>query len=116
MRLDQDRLSDILEAIDAINRYASKGKEEFEQNELVQIWCLKHLEIIGEAAARLTEATRAQNPTIPWRQIVGMRNILIHGYFEVNWNQVWNVVANELEPLHLSCQAKLDGPALPSFA
>ena len=59
----------------------------------MQIWCLKHLEIIGEAAARLTEATRAQNPTIPWRQIVGMRNILIHGYFDVNWNQVWNVVS-----------------------
>ncbi len=100
MRFDQDRLYDILETIEAINRYALKGKAEFDRNELVQVWCLKHLEIIGEAVAKLSEKIRTQNPNIPWCQIIGMRNVPIHGYFDVNWNQVWNVVANELDPLH----------------
>jgi uncharacterized protein with HEPN domain len=108
MRLDQDRLYDILEAIEAINRYALKGKAEFDRNELVQVWCLKHLEIIGEAAAKLSEKIRIQNSNIPWRQIIGMRNVLIHGYFDVNWNQVWNVVANELDPLHREVKELLE--------
>lgn len=99
MRLDQERLHDILEAIVAIRRYAHK-KEEFDQNELIQVWCLRHLEIIGEAAVKLSVETRDKMPTIPWRQLVGMRNILIHGYFDVNWNQVWNVVANDLDALY----------------
>jgi uncharacterized protein with HEPN domain len=100
MRLDQERLHDILEAIAAINRYAIQGKAEFDHNELIQVWCLRHLEIIGEAAVRLSEETRNKMPNIPWRQLIGMRNILIHGYFDVNWNQVWNVVANDLDILH----------------
>jgi uncharacterized protein with HEPN domain len=99
MRLDQERLYDILEAIEAINRYTIQGKEEFDQNELIQVWCLRHLEIIGEAAVKLSEETRNKIPDVPWRQMIGMRNILIHGYFNVNWNQVWHVVANDLEPL-----------------
>lgn len=100
MRLDQERLHDILEAITAINRYAIQGKTEFDHNELIQVWCLRHLEIIGEATVRLSEKTRNEMPNIPWRQLIGMRNILIHGYFDVNWNQVWNVVANDLDILH----------------
>jgi uncharacterized protein with HEPN domain len=63
------------------------------------VWFLRHLEIIGEAASRLSEPTRFKNPSIPWRGIVGMRNILIHHYFAVDWNEVWNVVNRELSPL-----------------
>jgi len=59
MRLAQEWLHDILEAIEAINRYAAQGKAEFDRNELIQVWCIRHLEIIGEAAAKLSEATRA---------------------------------------------------------
>jgi uncharacterized protein with HEPN domain len=57
------------------------------------------LKIIGEAVVKLPEEIRNKAPDIPWRQIIGMRNILIHGYFDVNWDQVWHVVANDLEPL-----------------
>ena len=53
------------------------------------MWCLRHLEIIGEAASRLSEEFRLQHRGIPWREIIGMRNVLIHGYFDVDWQQVW---------------------------
>jgi uncharacterized protein with HEPN domain len=110
MRLDQQRLYDIIEAITAVHRYSVQGKETFDQNELIQVWCLRHLEIIGEAAAKLSEETRNQLPNIPWRQLIGMRNILIHGYFDVNWNQVWNVVVHDLKPLQDTIEKFLSEP------
>ena len=78
MRLDRDRLEDVLEAIEALERYLTASWEEFECNELVRVWCLRHIEIIGEASAKLTQETREQSPQVPWKQIVGMRNSLIH--------------------------------------
>jgi uncharacterized protein with HEPN domain len=54
MRLDRERLLDIIEAIEAIERYLPRNKQEFDANELVRVWCLRHIEIIGEAAARPT--------------------------------------------------------------
>jgi len=109
VRLDEQRLHDILEAIEAINRYAILGKEEFERNELIQVWCIRHLEIIGESATKLSEEIRNKTLHLPWRQMIGMRNILIHGYFDVNTNQVWNVVANELEKLRVEILKLLNG-------
>jgi uncharacterized protein with HEPN domain len=99
MRLDHERLLDILEAIEAIERYRPTTREEFDRNELVRVWCLRHLEIIGEAAATLSQETRDKTPAIPWRQIIGMRNVLIHAYFDVDWNAIWNVVKSDLPPL-----------------
>ena len=99
MRLDEDRLLDILEAIEAIERYTVDGKGEFDRNELVRVWCLRHIEIVGEAAARISPEAQAKAADIPWKQIVGMRNTLVHAYFDVDWNEVWNVVAKDLQPL-----------------
>ena len=55
MRKDMDRLHDMMEAIDAIERYTQNGREAFDNDELVRVWCLRHLEVIGEASARLSE-------------------------------------------------------------
>ena len=99
MRLDEDRLLDILEAIKAIERYTADGKGEFDRNELVRVWCLRHIEIVGEAAAKITPEAQAKAPDIPWKKIVGMRNTLVHAYFDVDWNEVWSVVAKDLQPL-----------------
>ncbi|HUG91359.1 MAG TPA: HepT-like ribonuclease domain-containing protein [Planctomycetaceae bacterium] len=57
------------------------------------------LEVIGEAAARVTEPTRNQCPQIPWPQIVGLRNRLIHGYDLVDFDVLWRIVQNDLPPL-----------------
>ena len=60
---------------------------------------MRHLEIIGEAAANISETGRNLAMTIPWKQIVGMRNILIHAYFDVDWDTVWNVINHNLPSL-----------------
>ncbi len=89
MRNDLDRLKDILEAIDAIEKYTLAGRDRFDQDELVQSWCLRHIEIIGEAASRLSDDLRTKYPIAPWRNIIAMRNALIHGYFDIDWDIVW---------------------------
>ncbi len=99
MRLDRERLLDILDAIASIERHQPAQREAFDQNELVRVWCLRHLEIIGEAATNLSPETRTLAPEIPWQQVIGMRNALIHAYFAVDWNAVWNVLQRDLAPL-----------------
>lgn len=99
MRHPRERLLDILEAIDHIVRYAQRGREAFENNELIQIWCVRHLQIIGEAARNLPDDVRALAPGIPWSSIVGMRHILVHGYFDVDVDLVWDVVEHKIPAL-----------------
>ena len=107
MRLDPERLLDILEAIEAIERHQPKDRANFDADELVRVWCLRHIEIIGEAAANISDETRALAPGIPWKQVVGMRNTLVHAYFGVDWNEVWKVVERDLDPLKASVQELL---------
>ena len=60
---------------------------------------IRALEVIGEAAGRVSPAFRATQPAIPWRDITGMRHRLIHGYDDVRFDLVWRVVAEDLDPL-----------------
>lgn len=108
MRKDLDRLQDILEAIEAVQRYGAEGQGRFDSDELVRVWCLRHVEIIGEAVARLTDELKARHPIQPWRDIVAMRNLLIHGYFDIDWHAVWLVVERDLPPLRKAVEAILD--------
>jgi len=63
------------------------------------VWIVRHLQIIGEAANRVTEETRARFSEIPWGKMIGMRHILVHGYFEIDTEIVWTVVEKDLTPL-----------------
>ena len=102
MRDPAERVRDMLEAISHIERYAACGKAALEQDELLQVWFLHHLQILGEAARSLPETVKTLAPSIPWSQIIGMRNVLVHGYFEVDVEIVWNAVSRdvlELRPL-----------------
>jgi len=99
MRDPRERLRDILDAIDAIERYRDRDKVEFERNELLQVWFLHQLQIIGEAARALPEETRALAPDIPWLKIIGMRNILVHGYFGIDTDVVWDTVTQDIPVL-----------------
>ena len=101
MRDDREKLCDILEAIERIERYAIQGRQSFEQDELIQTWFIRHLEMIGEASRALSSATREHHPDVPWTQMIGMRNILTHNYFEIDLDVVWSVVEHnwpELKP------------------
>ena len=96
MRDDKECLLDIKEAIERINKYAVQGREDFEKNELIQNWIIHHLQIIGEAASRLSEDYRKRYHDIPWSKIIGMRNILVHRYFGIDTKIVWAVVEQDL--------------------
>lgn len=102
MRSDREKLLDILEAIERIERYAVQGRSAFEQNELIQTWFTQNLQVIGEAARVLTSEIRSQHPEIPWTKIIGMRNVLAHNYFEIDFDIVWIVVEQELPSLKQS--------------
>ncbi len=99
MRREVERLGDILDAIAAIERYASRGKEAFEEDELIKVWIVYHLQVIGEAVNALPAGTLARYPDISWRNIVDFRNLVVHEYFRVSLNIVWEIVIKELEPL-----------------
>ncbi len=99
MRSDRERLVDILEAIEKIERYAPCGKQAFESDEMFQIWIVRHLQIIGEAASRITSETQIAYPAVPWKKMIGMRHVLVHGYFEIDLDIVWSVIEKDLQPL-----------------
>jgi uncharacterized protein with HEPN domain len=107
MRDDREKLQDILEAIERIERYAVQGRQAFEQNELIQTWFTQNLQVIGEASRSLSSAIRDQHPAIPWTKMIGMRNILTHNYFEIDFDIVWIVVEQELPSLKQSIEAIL---------
>jgi len=107
MRDPKERLRDILEAITAIDRYRDRGRSAFEQDELLQVWFLRHLQIIGEAARRLPEEIRHLAPDIPWHKIIGMRNILVHGYFAIHLDVVWDAVQRDVPLLKPAVEALL---------
>jgi uncharacterized protein with HEPN domain len=99
MRDDSERLRDILEAIARIEKYASQGRNAVEPNELLQVWIVHHLQIIGEAVRSLSSATRTSYSQIPWSQIIAMRNILVHEYFGLDFDEVWATVERDLPEL-----------------
>lgn len=99
MRNPREHLKDILEAIAAIERYAGRGRKAFLGDELIQVWVFHHLQIIGEAAAQLGREFHARHADVPWPQIVAMRNVLVHEYFGVDLDRVWQTVEHDLPAL-----------------
>jgi uncharacterized protein with HEPN domain len=77
----------------------SRRKEAFVSDARTQDAVIRNLEVIGEAVKSLSRETKERRPEIPWSMIGGMRDHLIHGYFNVDLSLVWDVVARELEPL-----------------
>ncbi|MBI5480047.1 MAG: DUF86 domain-containing protein [Deltaproteobacteria bacterium] len=109
MRDDRQRLLDVLEAIERIERYTAQGREALERDELVQTWVVHHLQIIGEAAGKLTPELRAAHPEVPWAQIVGTRNVLVHHYFGIDVELVWSTVERDLPALKQAVTRVLAG-------
>lgn len=110
MRDPEERLRDILEAIANIERYALRGREAFENDELIQNWFVRHLQIIGEAARALPQETRDRAPDVPWSKIVGMRHIVVHDYFAVDTEIVWDVIERDLPDLRRKVEGILREP------
>jgi uncharacterized protein with HEPN domain len=100
-RDDTAYLLDILIAANkAIGYLDELSWNEFETSELHQDAAMRALEIIGEAANRVSDSTKAAHPEIPWNQVIGMRNRLVHEYFRINLAAVWDTVSRDLpEPV-----------------
>ena len=99
MKDDRLYLEHIREAILKIASYSDGGWKAFSANPMAQDAVLRNFEIIGEAAKRLSDASKSRRPDIPWREIAGFRDVLIHNYMGVNLLRVWNVIEKNLPQL-----------------
>ena len=108
MRGDRERLLDIRDAIGRIRSRMPADYEAFAEDELVQVWALYHLQIIGEAVRALSEPLKEKHAEVPWRKIVGMRNVLIHTYFQTEIELVWAVLEQDLSSLDETVKAMLE--------
>jgi uncharacterized protein with HEPN domain len=110
MRDNLERLRHITEAIDRIEKYTASGPESFWANELIQGWVVQHLQVIGEAARATTPEFREQNPEIPWKDIIGMRHVIVHDYFGIDLDIVWRAVTDNLPNLKRQIATILNQP------
>ncbi|RQW80593.1 MAG: DUF86 domain-containing protein [Methanothrix sp.] len=99
MRDDKERLLDILEAIEKIEKYSSIGHEAFVEDERTQVWIIHHLQVVGEASNHLSDDLTERHNDIPWADIVGLRNILVHQYFGIDLKQVWETAELDMPVL-----------------
>jgi len=100
MQRDNTLLLDILNAAKTARKFSIKlTKKEFFENTLVQSGVLHQIIIIGEAVKHLSVEFRKNHPKIPWKFIAGMRDQVVHGYFDVDLDQVWHTLEKDLPEL-----------------
>jgi uncharacterized protein with HEPN domain len=100
MRPDEILLVDMLQAArEAVGFLGGIDFADFERDRLRQLAVIKSIEIIGEAAGRISDEFQHSHADIPWRDIIGMRHRLVHGYFEINIVRVWSTVREDLPGL-----------------
>ena len=89
----------LLAARDVVDFARGRTRDDLNTDRQLVLSLVKSIEIIGEAAARISQETREAHPDIPWPKIVAMRNRLVHAYFEINLRRVWEVVQNDVPDL-----------------
>ena len=104
-------VADMKACCERVTQYTSGlSREEFENGRMAYDATLRNLELLGEAARHVPDEVRALAPDIPWRRIVGVRNILIHGYLGIDNDVIWDIVRNEIAPLRKALE-KLEATA-----
>jgi uncharacterized protein with HEPN domain len=84
---------------EALSFIAGQERSELDSNRMLTLALVQLLEVIGEAASGISDGFRNTHPTIPWKSIIGMRHRLIHGYFDMDLDIVWQTVRTDLPPL-----------------
>ncbi|MDR3693451.1 DUF86 domain-containing protein [Mucilaginibacter sp.] len=106
---DKVRLQHILDAVSEIEKYLKNvSYEEFLENSEKRFATIKQIEIVGEACNSFTDELKTSYPLIPWKPIIGFRNISIHEYFGVNLLLVWEIAKNDLPELKQQMEAILE--------
>ena len=94
------RFKDIVQSISIIQGYTGDiDEEQFVKSEMMQSACIRHFEIIGEASKSITSELKSGYPNIPWKQIIGLRNIVTHEYFRVDVYEIWMTIQTDLPTL-----------------
>lgn len=99
MRSDELRLRDALDAIEVIGKYLPADRAAFDRDPPLQSHIYRHAMIVGEAAWRLSARLKQANPQIPGKQVEGMRHIMVHDYFKVDWDIVYTTASVQVPAL-----------------
>ena len=110
MKDDRVYLEHIRDALDDIAKYTSVGREAFFTDRMRQDATLRKLQVIGEAVKNVSEDIKSRQPQIPWKQIAGLRDKVVHDYFGVNLAIVWVVIDRDLPELAIAVAALLSSP------
>lgn len=97
---DRVRLRHMADAMDAAMRFTEgRNRNDLESDQMLLFALVRALEIVGEAATKLSDEARAEMPELPWALIVGMRHRLVHAYFDINRDILWTTVIDAMPPL-----------------
>ncbi len=106
---DLSRLRHMLEsAVEAVSYTEGRTRGDLDRDRMMVHSLVRCIEILGEAASRVSADKRSELSDIPWTDIISMRNRLIHGYFDIDLNRVWDTVVDDLPPLIISLRKALE--------
>lgn len=104
---DRDRAAfgHIVESVEAILEYAARGLDRFLGDRMVQDAVVRRFEVVGEAAKRVSAKFRSSHPEVPWSELAGFRDYLIHGYDQVRPSRVWEIIEGPLKQVRVDLQS-----------
>ena len=106
---DRIRLLNMVEASQAAMRFvAGRQRADLQTDQMLLFAVIRAIEVLGEASNKVSEEVRAANPNIPWKAIVGMRNRLIHAYFDVDTDMVWETLQLEIPAVLIDLEMLLN--------
>ena len=106
-RGDRERLLDVLAAVDVVAKYLPADRAAFDADPPVQSHVYRHVMIVGEAMWRLSRELKDAHPEVPWRKIEGMRHVMVHDYFRVDWDIVYRTASEHVPALRPQVEAIL---------
>lgn len=113
MKDDHVYLRHILECLDAIRSYTAEGRDAFLEDRKTRKATLRELQELAESTQRLSSSLKERHPELPWSDIAGFRNVLVHDYLGLSLKRVWAVIEMDLPPLRAAVEAMLSNRAEP---
>ena len=104
---DRAFIEDMLARLELVAEFTKDGRDTFMNSKLIQEAVIRSLEIIGEASRNISEALRDEHSEVPWRQIAAFRNFVIHVYWDIKLERIWEIIENDLPALKPQLEAIL---------